>query len=194
MRFCDTSIPGVLVFEPDPHVDERGWFSRTFDAAVASEAGIDPGSFVQDSVSRSHRGVVRGLHVRVGRGEGKLVRCASGALFDVVLDLRRDSPTHGRWLSIELDGLSQRSVYIPPGCAHGFQALEEPTDTAYRITREHDPSEDLTIAYDDPALGIPWPLEVTIMSAADRQAPPLVALEEQLHRIQVPAAAGDATN
>jgi dTDP-4-dehydrorhamnose 3,5-epimerase len=189
MQFRSTTIAGVTIFEPEPHADERGFFCRTFDASVARRAGVDPDSFVQDSTSRSRRGVLRGLHVRVGRGEGKLVRCATGALFDVVVDLRRGSPTYRRWLSVRLDGESQRSVYIPPGCAHGFQSLTEPSDTAYRITREHDPSEDLTIAHNDPTLGIPWPLEVSAMSAADRHAPPLAALEEQLSHIDAPVVA-----
>lgn len=183
MRFRPTSISGVTIFEPEPHHDERGFFSRTFDAGVCRQAGIDPDSFVQDSVSRSHRGVIRGLHVRLGWGEGKLVRCSSGSLFDVIVDLRPESPTRGHWLSVELDDESQRSVYIPPGCAHGFQALAEPTDTSYRITREHDPSEELAIAHDDETLKIPWPLKVSAMSRADRDALPLAGLCRQLQRI-----------
>ena len=110
--------------------------------------------------------MIRGLHLRVGAGESKLVRCSSGAICDVVVDLRPWSPTYRQWLSFDLDGDSQRSIYIPAGCAHGFQALTEPADTAYRIDREHDPSEDLTIAYDDPELAVPWPLPVTLMSDA----------------------------
>jgi dTDP-4-dehydrorhamnose 3,5-epimerase len=182
----DTSIPGVLVFEPTPHRDERGFFSRTFDAAVARGAGLDPDAFVQDSMSRSRQGVVRGLHVRVGRGEGKLVRCSSGAVFDVVVDVRPGSPSFGRWISFDLDGESQRSVYIPPGCAHGFQALTDPADTSYRIDREHDPSEDLTIAYDDPDIGVVWPLPVTLMSDSDQRAVPMAQLETELRRIEAP--------
>ena len=184
MQVTRTEIPGVVVFAPTPHRDHRGFFSRTFDAAMARAGGVDPDAFVQDSMSRSRRGVVRGLHVRVGQGEAKLVRCSSGAVFDVVVDLRPGSPTFGRWLSFDLDGDTQRSVYIPPGCAHGFQALTEPADTSYRIAREHDPSEDLTIAHDDPTLAIPWPLEVTAMSEADANALPLSSLGEQLRRIE----------
>jgi dTDP-4-dehydrorhamnose 3,5-epimerase len=184
VRVIDTGLPGVLVFEPTPHRDSRGFFSRTFDASVARGAGIDPCAFVQDSLSRSRRGVLRGLHLRTGRGEAKLVRCSWGAVFDVVVDLRPGSPTHGRWISIDLDGDSQRSVYIPAGCAHGFQALSEVADTSYRIDREHDPSEDLTIAHDDPALGIRWPLPVTEMSTADRSAPPLTQLADRLRLVE----------
>jgi dTDP-4-dehydrorhamnose 3,5-epimerase len=181
--FRETSIPGVVVFAPTPHRDERGFFSRTFDAAVARQAGVDPDSFLQDSISRSRLGVIRGLHTRVGRGEGKLVRCSSGAVFDVVVDLRPGSPTFGQWLSFDLDGDNQVSVYIPAGCAHGFQALADPADVAYRIDREHDPAENLTIAHDDPDLAIPWPLAATILSEADRAAQPLAALGDQLRRI-----------
>lgn len=176
MQIDQTSIDGVLLLTPTPHRDDRGFFSRTFDAAIARDAGIDPDSFVQDSLSRSHRGVVRALHLRSGRGEAKLVRCSSGAIYDVVVDLRPGSPTLGRWESFDLDGEHQRSVYIPAGCAHGFQALTEPADTSYRIDREHDPAESVAIAHDDPALAIPWPLPVTLMSEADRQAPTLDAL------------------
>jgi dTDP-4-dehydrorhamnose 3,5-epimerase len=183
MDVTTVEIPGLLVFTPRPHVDERGFFSRTFDAETARRAGLDPCAFVQDSMSRSVRGVIRGLHVRVGRGEGKLVRCSAGAIFDVVVDLRPASPTYGRWLSFELNGTDQRSIFIPPGCAHGFQVLTETADTAYRIDRAHDPSEDLTIAYDDPTLAVPWPTEVTIMSESDRLARPLRLLKAQLSGI-----------
>jgi dTDP-4-dehydrorhamnose 3,5-epimerase len=184
MEFKTTNIPGLIVFETVPHRDVRGFFSRTFEAEVAREAGIDPKSFVQDSLSRSAKGVIRGLHVRVGAGEGKLVRCSSGAIFDVVVDLRPGSPAYERWLSFDLDGESQTSIYVPPGCAHGFQALTEPADTSYRIDREHDPSDGLSIAHDDPELAIPWPLPVTAMSEADRHARPLSELRDGLRDIQ----------
>ena len=185
MRVIDTGLPGVVVFEPTPYRDSRGFFTRTFDAQVARAVGVDPNAFVQDSVSRSRRGVVRGLHVRTGRGESKLVRCSWGAVYDVVVDLRPESPTHGRWVAVDLDGDSQRSVYIPAGCAHGFQALTEFADTSYRIDREHDPAEDLTIAHDDPELAIPWPLPVTEMSDADRRAAPMAQLGSELQAISV---------
>ena len=171
-------ITGALLFEPTPHQDERGFFSRTFDADVAREAGIDPASFLQDSQSRSARGVVRGMHVRRGQGEAKLVRCSYGAIFDVIVDLRSDSPTYRNWEGFELRDSEQVSLYIPAGCAHGFQALTEPADVAYRIDRAHDPAEDVSIAFDDPELAIPWPLPVTVMSARDRAAQSLaVALK-----------------
>lgn len=166
-------ISGALLFQPVPHSDERGFFSRTFDADVARESGIDPCGFVQDSQSRSARGVVRGMHVRSRAGEAKLVRCSYGAIFDVILDLRPRSPTYGNWESFELRDTEQVSLYVPPGCAHGFQALTDPADVCYRIDRPHDPSEDVSIAFDDPELGIPWPLPVTITSKRDKEAPSL---------------------
>ena len=168
-------IAGALLFRPAPHVDERGFFCRTFDVEVMRAAGIDPAAFAQDSLSRSARGVVRGLHVRRGDGEAKLVRCSYGAIFDVVVDLRPDSPTYRNWESFELRDDEQVSLYVPAGCAHGFQALTSPADVSYRIDRAHDPAEDVSIAFDDPELAIPWPLPVAAMSPRDRVAPPLTA-------------------
>lgn len=188
MQIGTTAIPGVVTFTPKPVYDARGFFSRTFDAEIARAAGLDPTAFVQDSLSRSAYGVVRGLHVRLGAGEGKLVRCSSGAIFDVVVDLRPGSPTYRSWLSFELTGEDQNSVFIPPGCAHGFQALTGPADISYRIDRAHDPSEELTIAYDDPELAIAWPLPVMLTSFNDRVAPPLSALAERLGRVEAPVA------
>jgi dTDP-4-dehydrorhamnose 3,5-epimerase len=168
-------ISGALVFRPTPHADERGFFCRTFDADVMGAAGIHPGAFAQDSISRSVLGVVRGLHVRRGAGEAKLVRCSYGAVFDVVVDLRPASPTHGNWESFELTGDNQVTLYVPAGCAHGFQALTDPADVSYRIDRAHDPSEDVSIAFNDPELAIPWPLPVTVVSQRDRAALSLAA-------------------
>ena len=166
-------ITGALLFTPAPHLDERGFFCRTFDAEVVRAAGIDPASFVQDSLSRSARGVVRGLHVRRGTGEAKLVRCSYGAIFDVIVDLRPGSPTFRNWESFDLRDDEQISLYVPAGCAHGFQAVTEIADVSYSIDRAHDPAEDVSIAFDDPGLAIPWPLPVTAMSQRDRHAPPL---------------------
>lgn len=187
MHTSTTEIPGLVLFTPEPHRDARGFFSRTFDADVARGAGIDPHAFLQDSVSRSVQGVVRGLHVRVGAGENKLVRCSSGAIFDVVVDLRPGSPTRGQWRSFDLDDQTQRSLYVPAGCAHGFQALTASADTSYRIDRAHDPAEDLTIAHDDPELAVPWPLPVSLQSAADAGAPPIAELAERLGQIEARA-------
>jgi dTDP-4-dehydrorhamnose 3,5-epimerase len=173
-------ITGALLFEPAPHADERGFFCRTFDAEVMRRAEIDPAGFVQDSISRSWLGVVRGLHVRRGDGEAKLVRCSYGAIFDVVVDLRPDSPTYRNWEGFELSGDEQVSLYVPAGCAHGFQALTDVADVSYRIDRAHDPAEDVTIAFDDPELAISWPLPVAAMSPRDRLAPPLATATRSL--------------
>ena len=166
-------IVGAFLFEPTPHVDERGFFSRTFDADVARSVCIDPDGFAQDSLSRSRKGVVRGMHLRAGRGEAKLVRCSYGRVFDVVVDLRPGSSTYRNMRTFDLSGDTQVTLYVPAGCAHGFQALTDPADVSYRIDRPHDPSEDVSIAFDDPELAIPWPLPVALMSERDRQAPPL---------------------
>ncbi|QKW49035.1 dTDP-4-dehydrorhamnose 3,5-epimerase family protein [Streptomyces buecherae] len=166
-------ITGAYLFEPTPHADERGFFCRTFDADVVRSVGLDPNAFVQDSLSRSVRGVLRGLHLRSGAGEAKLVRCSYGRIFDVVVDLRPGSPTYlGRGF-FELSDATQTTLYVPAGCAHGFQALTDVADVSYRIDRPHDPAEDVTIAHDDPRLAIPWPLPATSMSARDRRAPRL---------------------
>ena len=140
MDVSKTEIQGLLLFTPAPHLDERGMFSRTFDADVVRSAGIDPCSFVQDSISRSAKGVIRGLHLRSGQGEAKIVRCSSGEIFDVVVDLRPQSPTFMRWTSFHLTGEAQTSVYIPAGCAHGMQALTEPADTLEITTSSPDSS------------------------------------------------------
>jgi dTDP-4-dehydrorhamnose 3,5-epimerase len=183
MEHGRTAIPGLVTFTPSPIRDERGFFCRTYDVDVARAAGLDPDSFVQDSLSRSVLGVVRGLHLRVGRGEGKLVRCSSGRVFDVVVDLRPGSPAYRTFVSFELDGDRQNSIFIPPGCAHGHQTLTTTADTSYRIDRAHDASEDVTIAWNDPELAIPWPLPVTVMSEKDAGAPPLAALSTELGRV-----------
>lgn len=168
-------IVGAFLFEPTPYVDDRGFFSRTFDAAAARSVCIDPDAFVQDSISRSRKGVVRGMHLRSGYGEAKLVRCSSGRVFDVVVDLRPGSSTYRHMRCFDLSGETQVTLYVPAGCAHGFQALTDPADVSYRIDRPHDPSEDISIAFDDPELAIPWPLPVALMSERDRQAPLLAA-------------------
>ncbi|MFW6691122.1 dTDP-4-dehydrorhamnose 3,5-epimerase family protein [Streptomyces sp. MAR4 CNX-425] len=166
-------IAGAYLFEPTPHADERGFFCRTFDAGVARSVGLDPDAFVQDSLSRSARGVLRGLHLRAGAGEAKLVRCSYGRVFDAVVDLRPHSRTRLGRAFFELSGETQATLYVPAGCAHGFQALTATADVSYRIDRPHDPAEDVTIAYDDPELAVPWPLPVTAMSRRDREAPGL---------------------
>jgi dTDP-4-dehydrorhamnose 3,5-epimerase len=166
-------IRGAYLFVPTPHLDDRGFFSRTFDRQVVRSAGIDPDAFTQDSLSRSRGGVLRGMHLRAGRGEAKLVRCSYGRVFDVIVDLRPGSPTYRNQKHVELSGDTQVTLYVPAGCAHGFQALTDPADVSYRIDRPHDPAEDVAIAFDDPELAIPWPLPPALVSDRDRAAPRL---------------------
>jgi dTDP-4-dehydrorhamnose 3,5-epimerase len=179
-----TEIDGAYLFEPTPYADERGFFCRTFDADVVRSAGLDPHAFVQDSVSRSLRGVLRGLHLRSGAGEAKLVRCSYGRIFDVVVDLRPHSPTYLGRAFFELSGETQTTLYIPAGCAHGFQALTDTADVSYRIDRRHDPAEDVTIDFDDPEIAIPWPLPSTSMSRRDREAPSLAEVLKRTDTIE----------
>ncbi|MFD6676942.1 dTDP-4-dehydrorhamnose 3,5-epimerase [Rhodococcus zopfii] len=173
MRIEKTDLSDVLVLVPQPARDDRGFFTRTFDAAIFDEHLGRPGaaaSFVQDSQSRSIRGVVRGMHGRSGHGEAKLVRCAHGAVHDVLVDIRPASPTFGTKRAFVLDDDEFRHLYVPPGFLHGFQALTPTADVCYRIDRPHDPEADLAVAYDDADLAIGWPLPVTMVSARDAHA------------------------
>lgn len=181
MQVRTTALAGVLFLVPTPHHDERGFFTRTFDTQVAAAHGIDPASFVQDSQSRSRSGVVRGLHGRSGRGEAKLVRCARGAIYDVVVDIRPESPSFGHNATFRLDDDQHWHLYIPPGLLHGFQALTEYADVCYRIDRPHDATEDLAVRYDDPDLAVAWPLPVTALSSRDAAAGSWSALRARLN-------------
>ncbi len=163
-------LAGALLFRPTAYHDDRGFFTRTFDAAVARAYGLHPEEFVQDSQSRSRAGTVRGLHGRGGRGESKLVRCARGAIFDVLVDVRPGSPTFGQHTTVILDDTTFVHVYVPAGVLHGFQALTEWADICYRIDREYAPGEDVSVRFDDPALGIAWPQPVAAISAKDLTA------------------------
>ena len=169
MKVETTKLDGVLLFVPEPHHDSRGLFTRTFDATIAENHGLIA-SFIQDSQSRSWRGTIRGMHGRAGRGEAKLVRCARGAVHDVIVDARAGSPTFGDTLNVVLDDESFLTLYVPPGFLHGFQAMTEIADVCYRIDREHDPAEDLAVRFDDPDLGIQWPLPAGEISARDQSA------------------------
>lgn len=169
MRIISTDVAGLIVFEPTPFRDERGFFTRTQDVDVLTAAGIDPASFVQDSQSRSFQGVVRGIHGRLGTGEAKLVRCAHGAVFDVVVDARTDSPTFGEVRTFVLDDEAHRQVYIPRGFLHGHQTLTPTADVCYRIDEFYAPGNDVTVRYDDPTLAVAWPAPVTVVSAKDRE-------------------------
>ncbi|MEU4596557.1 dTDP-4-dehydrorhamnose 3,5-epimerase [Nocardia sp. NPDC023988] len=173
MRIEATELADVVVLVPEPFRDDRGLFTRTFDAEEFDvHLGIDGAAarFVQDSQSRSKRGVIRGMHGRGGRGEAKLVRCAHGAVHDVLVDIRPGSPTFGARQAFRLDDELFHHLYVPPGFLHGFQALTEVADVCYRIDRPHDPAEDLGVAYDDPDLDIDWPLPVTVVSERDARA------------------------
>lgn len=168
-----TELAGVVVLVPLPARDPRGLFTRTFDADIFDEYMGTPGvsaGFVQDSQSRSVQGTVRGMHGRSGRGEAKLVRCAHGAVHDVVVDIRSGSATFGQQQAFLLDDEAFRHLYIPPGFLHGFQALTPTADVCYRIDRPHDPAEDIAVAHDDPDLAIAWPQPVTVVSRRDASA------------------------
>ena len=170
MHVEPTLLPDVLVFSPSPYVDQRGFFTRTFDADVARAHGIDPATFVQDSQSRSTLATLRGLHGRDGGGEAKLVRVARGAILDVIVDARPSSPTYGGHQTFRLDDEEFRLLYVPRGFLHGFQVLSDVADICYRIDRPHDPAEDISVRYDDPDLAISWPLPVGHLSPRDRCA------------------------
>lgn len=173
MRFEQTQFAGVVVMVPQPFRDNRGLFTRTFDAELFDQYLGTPGAsagFVQDSQSRSMQGVVRGMHGRSGRGEAKLVRCAHGAIHDVVVDIRPGSPTFGEQQAFLLDDNDFRHLYIPAGFLHGFQALTPVADVCYRIDRPHDPAEDIAVAPHDPDLAIAWPRPATAVSERDAGA------------------------
>lgn len=177
MRALTTPLPDVLVFLPTPHRDDRGFFTRTFDteifdAAVAEHTALDvrAADFRQDSQSRSGAGVLRGLHGRGGRGETKLVRCARGAVQDVVVDARPTSPAFGRWYAVLLDDVDFAHLLVPPGFLHGFLTLSETADVCYRIDRPHDPTEDVGVRWDDPALAVGWQHAPETVSARDAAA------------------------
>lgn len=171
MKVIETELPGVLVLEPRVFGDARGFFLETYRAALFDELGI-PG-FVQDNHSRSQRGVLRGLHYQLEQPQGKLVRVTRGRVFDVAVDVRRGSPTFGRWSGIELDDESLRQFYIPPGFAHGFLVLSEVADFVYKCTDYYHPASEYGIAWDDPAIGIDWPLREVTLSDKDRRNPRL---------------------
>lgn len=168
MEIIKTSLPGLILLRQEFHRDARGYFSRTLDVDVLAGAGIGLADFAQESQSRSYQGVVRGLHGRSGAGEAKLVRCAHGAVLDVVVDARPGSPAFGQLETFVLDDQTGGQLYIPRGFLHGFQALTSVTDVVYRIDAAHNPAEDVTIDFADPDLAVPWPAPVTVMSDRDR--------------------------
>ena len=153
-----TPLPGAYVVELEPLRDERGWFARTFDAATFAEFGLDP-AVVQCNVSFNERaGTLRGMHFQAApHGEPKLVRCTRGAVFDVIVDLRPDSPAFCRWFGIELRGGGTSSLFIPTGLAHGFQTLEDASEVHYQMGHQYVPSAANGVRWNDPAFGIEWP-------------------------------------
>jgi dTDP-4-dehydrorhamnose 3,5-epimerase len=173
-------LDGSIIFEPASRHDERGLPVWIFDAEIASAAGMDPRGLVQESQTRIPRGAVRALHLRTDGGEGQLVRCVSGAVVDVSVDLRPASPTYRLWMTLVLDDIDHRSVWLPAGLAHGYQALTDPADVCCRVNRIHRPDCEVTIRYDDPDLAIPWPLPATALSAQDKGAPALAVVEPML--------------
>jgi dTDP-4-dehydrorhamnose 3,5-epimerase len=179
MRFVETSLPGVVLVEPDVHKDSRGFFLETWHDRKYAEAGI-AGPFVQDNHSRSAQGTLRGLHTQIRRPQGKLVRAVSGEMLDVAVDVRRGSPCFGRWVGFVLSGENFRQLFIPPGFAHGFCVLSERVDVEYKCTDFYDGQDELTIAWNDPQIGIDWPIAQPLLSARDAAAPPLSAIAERL--------------
>lgn len=157
MKVETTGLTGVLVIEPVVHRDHRGFFLETWRADRYAEAGL-PVGFVQDNHSRSARGTLRGLHYQIEEVQGKLVWCAAGEIFDVAVDLRRGSPTYGRWAAAILSEKDHRQLWIPPGCAHGFYVLSEIADVVYKCTAPYAPAHERVIRWDDPDLAIAWPL------------------------------------
>jgi dTDP-4-dehydrorhamnose 3,5-epimerase len=178
-----TRLAGPLRLEPVVHGDERGFFVETFrrDDLAGLELG-DGVDFVQDNHSRSRRGVVRGMHYQLGDGLAKLVRCARGSILDVIVDVRPGSPDFGRWEAFVLDDEAHTQLLVPVGFAHGFCVLSEVADVIYRQTGYYDPALDRGIAYDDPAIGIDWPIPPAerIVSARDASAPRLAAVAGEL--------------
>lgn len=180
MKVLQTSLHDVKLFRPEPKPDDRGWFLRVLSADTYSKEGVDHTRLVQVNQSRSWRRTIRGLHMRRELSEAKLVRCAHGEIFDVVVDLRPWSPTFLRLETFRLDDVEHTQVYIPPGCAHGFQALSEIADVCYHVDAFYDPSLDVAIAWSDPDLGIEWPLDDPILSERDRTALPLAEVRPKL--------------
>jgi dTDP-4-dehydrorhamnose 3,5-epimerase len=172
MKFVPTELPGVILVEPDVHRDSRGFFLESYHARKYAEGGI-PGPFVQDNHSHSVRGTLRGLHAQRRKPQGKLVRAVVGEMFDVAVDIRPGSPTFGRWVGAVLSGENFRQLYIPPGFAHGFCVLSERVHVEYKCTDFYDAGDEVGVAWDDPEIGISWPIRDPIVSAKDSTLPRL---------------------
>ena len=177
MRVVPTGIPDVKLIEPKVFGDERGFFFESWNARAFAQQGVDV-AFVQDNHSRSCRGVLRGLHYQVAHAQGKLVRVVDGEVFDVAVDLRRSSPTFGRHVALTLSAASKQMLWIPPGFAHGFVVVSDSADFLYKTTDYWYPEHERTLQWDDPQLGIEWPLAAPPQLAAkDRAGVPLARAE-----------------
>jgi dTDP-4-dehydrorhamnose 3,5-epimerase len=170
MKITPTELPEVLIIDPKVHGDSRGFFYESFQARRYSEAGIH-GPFIQDNLSRSVRGTLRGLHFQEPKAQGKLIQVLRGVVWVVAVDVRRGSPRFGRWVALELSENTPRQLWIPPGFAHGFCVLSDSADFFYKCTELYAPEAERAIAWNDPSLGIPWPLTEPLLSAKDRAAP-----------------------
>jgi dTDP-4-dehydrorhamnose 3,5-epimerase len=179
VRRLDTELDGVVLLEPAVHGDERGFLVETFSAPAWRELGVEA-EFVQDNHSRSHAGILRGLHFQTRPGQAKLVRCSRGRIWDVAVDLRRDSPTYGRWEGHELDDELHRQLFVPAGFAHGFCVLSEIADVHYKLSSLYDPATEAGIAWDDPDLAVAWPVADPQVSGRDLSAPRLAQIADEL--------------
>ncbi|MDQ6769168.1 MAG: dTDP-4-dehydrorhamnose 3,5-epimerase [Gemmatimonadota bacterium] len=172
LEIRETELLGVLIVTPQVFWDERGFFLESFNAATFAEAGIEA-RFVQDNHSRSSKGVLRGMHYQLRSPQGKLVRVVRGKIFDVAADIRRGSPTFGKWVGVTLDDNDMNALWIPPGFAHGFCALSDGVDVTYKCTEFYAPDDERGVLWNDPLLGIEWPVENPIVHAKDLGYPPL---------------------
>jgi len=180
--FTPTDIPGMLLVRPRPVSDDRGWFMRTFSAGEYAAMGIEQAAIVQENQSRSHHGVLRGLHSRAELREAKLIRVPRGEIFDVVVDLRPGSPTFLQWRGYVLNDADHLQVLVPAGCLHGFQTLSDVADVCYKVDAPYAPDLDVTVAWNDPDIGIEWPLSNPVVSERDRTAPGLADIREYLEK------------
>jgi dTDP-4-dehydrorhamnose 3,5-epimerase len=176
-RRLDTKLDDVVLLEPTVHRDDRGFLIETFRAADLAELGIDT-DFVQDNHSRSRGPILRGIHMQPG--QAKLVRCPRGSVWDVAVDLRPGSPTYAQWEGHELDDQAHRQLFIPDGFGHGFCLLSDEADVSYRLSAYYDPDRELGVAWDDPEIGIEWPIADPVLSDRDRGAPRLAELASSL--------------
>jgi dTDP-4-dehydrorhamnose 3,5-epimerase len=172
MKVVAGTIPGLLIMEPAIHGDARGFFLEMWSRSRYAAAGLDV-DFVQDNLSLSAQGILRGLHFQNPNPQGKLVQVLQGEVYDVVVDLRRSSPAFGRWEGFTLDGESKRQAYVPPGCAHGFAVLSASALFYYKCTAPYSPRDEMSLRWDDPDLDIRWPVALPKLSPKDQGAPRL---------------------